>query len=165
MIDVNFNQPYVRALYVATVVTKAKIIVELGTSFMEGSSTEAFAKALRITDGELYTIDIHDYPKIKEVLKGYRVTFITGDSIDYGRIWSKGDIDILFCDSDHAYQRVYGELVTWSKWNPKLIFIHDTLIPDGKQGDPYKAGLDFCNKIGKKFINFTYPSGLGIIVM
>jgi len=160
-VELNFS-PYLNILYITAVALNAKTIVELGTEF--GRSAEAFAKAVEITGGRVYSIDIKDCLEARNKLKESRVTFIKGDSIECERSWDKGNIDVLFCDSDHSFERVYGELTAWSKWHPKLIFIHDTLFPDGSLGPPYEAALEFSKKMGKKFLNFTFTHGLGVIL-
>jgi len=157
---------HLNILYAATLAMRAKVVVELGTGF--GHSALAFSDALKLTGGTLYTID-KDYDEgmvayAKKYLKERdNIVMITSDSIEAANNWNK-PIDILFCDSDHSYNHVYGELVAWERFNPKIIFIHDTLSREGEKADPYFAAKDYAEKRGKKFVNLGIPLGLGIII-
>lgn len=161
-VNLHFPFDHINILYITAVALDAKTIVELGTG--TGDSGEAFGEAIEITGGRVYSVDIAECLEAKNRLKGHRITFIGADSIECGRTWDKGDIDVLLCDSDHSFKRVYGELTVWSKWHPKIIFIHDTLSPDCKITPPYNAALEFSKKAGKKFLNFSFPHGLGVIL-
>lgn len=161
-VELRFPFNHLNILYITAVALDAKTIVELGTG--TGGSGEAFAKAVEITGGRVYSVDIAECLETKNRLKEYKITFIGADSLECERTWDKGDIDILLCDSDHSFKRVYDELTVWSKWHPKIIFIHDTLYPDGRIAPPYNAALEFSKKVGKKFLNFNFPHGLGVIL-
>lgn len=156
---------YVAFAFISTTMAlKAKKVVELGTG--QGYSGGCFAIALRLTGGKLYSVDINAKNDVYEILKDYKdiIEYIVDDSIKAGEKWDKGDIDILFCDSDHSYGRVIGELETWGRFNPKIIFIHDTLNVAKEIVDPYRAGTDYAEKHGKTFFNFPVPYGLGVII-
>jgi len=158
----------IEAMYTQTVIDlKAKIIVELGTCL--GFSTDAFLKGLRITDGILYSVDLH--PESEETASTIarlkdepRFKFIANDSIEVGKTWNRGGIDILLCDSDHAKLHVLAELEIWSRFNPKIIFVHD-MWEHGKEGPPYYACLEFAAKYGKPFEirGIREGPGVGII--
>jgi len=159
--------PYLMVMFAASLAIKARVMVDLGTC--TGNSAEVFAEVAELTSGIVYTVDIHNseehenFRKAREKLAGKKVIFIKGDSIEVGKAWDKGDIDVLFCDTDHSYERVYGELEVWGRYNPKIIFIHDTLGFEGNTDAPYNASKDYAEKNGKKFLNLIFPHGLGII--
>lgn len=111
-------------------------------------------KALKQAGGQLYSIDLQLYEWVIETtkkLKDEPVVFIKGDSVEVGRAWDKGDIDILLCDSDHSKERVLNELEAWTKYNPKIIFIHDLFFPDGSIAPPFEAVKEFAIKTGRPF--------------
>ena len=152
-----------------TLVLKAKIVVELGTG--SGWVGERVLEALEVTNGLYYTIDLHPNQEpvksaVQKLLAKHptRCIFIPGDSIEVGRAWDKGNIDVLICDSDHSYDRVFGELNTWAKFNPKVCFIHDTFDVNNQLGPPYHAAKDYAEKNGKLFFNYSFPHGLGVIL-
>lgn len=157
-------------MLVASVFLNAKTVVELGTG--QGSSGDMFVKAMKITGGRVYSIDINPNSIGRERLKdAERITLIIGDSIEVGKRWDKGDIDVLYCDSDHSYARVIGELETWGRFHPKIIFIHDTNGPpparqyrkDQPHAPPFIAAKEYAEKMGRTFINLLTPEGLGVI--
>jgi len=143
----------------------AKKIVELGTG--PGLSGNIFCKTLKKTGGILYSVDLimqncqNTVERLKQSYDNF--VFIQGDSIEVAQTWDKGDIDILLCDSDHAYERVYGELKAWTKFNPKIIFIHDTFLDD-RLLDPYYAAKTWAEEHGRTFLNHNWQNGLGIII-
>lgn len=150
---------------------KAKVVVELGTG--SGVSTRAFLNALRYTEGTLYSVDL--YPEsdtVKATIDKFKdekqVVFITGDSIEIGKQWDKGPVDIVLCDSDHAKERVKGELDAWDRHKPKVFLIHDMvyLSPAPHLADPYYACLEWATTHERKFIYFEVPNtpSLGIIM-
>lgn len=146
---------------------KAKLVVELGTGM--GQSCGAFVTSLKETVGMLYSVDLHpEAADVSPTIQKYSgtdapVIFITGDSVAVGRSWSKGDIDILYCDSNHKYDHVLNELETWKNCNPKVIFIHDTL-DHGRINEPHKAGEEFARRSGRKFVNLNFTAGLGVMI-
>jgi len=152
-------------LYAAALALKARTVVELGTGF--GVATRVFSDACLLTGGTVYTIDKEDgqVPLAKSSLKNRKnVRFIKGDTVEAAGRWDKGGIDILYCDSDHSYQHVLGELRAWERHGPRVVFIHDTLTAGGEINEPYRAGLDYAGSRGKTFVNFRVPLGLGMVV-
>lgn len=152
-----------------SVITKAlnaKLVVELGTGM--GFSCSAFISALKETGGILYSVDINpEAADVKPTIQKYSgtdapVIFIQGDSVTVGRAWIKGDIDVLYCDSDHTYGHVLTELETWARYHPKIILVHDTLVRGGEINEPYKAIKEYAEREGKPFVNLTFTEGLGI---
>jgi len=157
---------HLNILYSVTLALKSKIVVELGTGF--GLATKTFSDACLLTGGKVYTIDIQDkfqVPSAKHSLHDRdNVEFILSDSIEAGKKWDKGNIDILFADSDHGYQHVLDELMTWEKHKPKIIFIHDTLTTDGQITPAFHAAKNYAVARNKRFVNFILPRGLGMII-
>lgn len=149
----------------------AKTIVELGTG--SGYSTQAFLNALRYTGGILYSVDLYPQAEnVKPTLIKFKdekqVVFITGDSIEVGNAWNRGPVDIVLCDSDHAKERVTGELDAWNRHTPKLFLIHDVvyLSPAPHLADPYYAALEWAKKHQRKFFYLDIPNtpSVGMIV-
>jgi|GEM_PF-3294733 len=154
-------------LITATSALKAKVVVELGTG--GGYTANAFLSALNLTDGVLYSVDLNpDHEPVKSAIErlknNKRFNLIPGDSVEAGQRWSRGNIDILLCDSDHSEQHVFDELVTWGRFNPKLIFIHDTLGVNDEKNPPYLACEKYANGSTRLFFNLNFRHGLGIIV-
>lgn len=162
------DKEYRIVLYDSVLAINAKIVVELGT--FQGSSTDALSRAVEKTGGKVYTIDneIGGVPiaEAKQRLEGRaNIEFIKGDSIAVGESWDKGDVDMVFCDSDHSYEQVMGELTVWEQYNPKIFLIHDTFYPDMTYAPPYYATMDYANKKQKKFFNIDNGQGLGVVIM
>lgn len=155
----------------------AKVVVELGTGW--GHSTAAFTSALKNTGGMLYSVDL-DFEELsyKNIMyasfqsrteitriahkNNPYVEFIKGDSVEVGKKWDKGDIDILLCDTDHTYKTVSAELETWDVYNPMIIFVHDTYHNGGRTA-PCKAAEDFAKRHKRLFVNHRFRNGLAII--
>lgn len=158
----------VRGVYFTTALAlKAKVVVELGTGI--GHSTESFLPALRLTDGRLYSVDVYPHGPggplmVKQTIQRLRgesrVTFISGDSVEVGKGWDKGDIDVLLCDTHNTGP----ELEVWGRFNPKVIFVHDTLTANKEIGDTYHVAKAYAQRHGRVFFNLCIPFGLGVIV-
>lgn len=160
----------------AALVLKAKTVVELGTG--NGCSAEAFLAVLKVTDGVLYSVDLHpDSEEVKrtlERLKGEpRFIFIQGDSVEVGRKWNRSfeslnfvsPIDILYVDSNHTSKHVLDELTVWGLLNPKVIFVHDILNEKNERWDPYFACEEYARRTSKMFFAMEhFPCGLGVFV-
>jgi len=161
--------PYKEIFIKVTKALNAKVVVELGTG--HGGSCGAFVTALKETGGRLYSVDINWEQEVtklciqKHMSRGDPVTFIHGDSVEVGKKWSKGDIDILYCDSDHGYEHVLNELETWGRFNPKIILLHDMFYGKDIIGGPYRAAKEYAEKHGKLFVVLKFEVGLGIIAM
>lgn len=150
-----------------TLALNAQVVVELGTG--SGVSANAFLKGLHETGGVLYSVDNYLYPEVKDTVKSLKeetgFNFIYGDSVEVGKAWDKGDLDILLCDSDHTESHVLNELETWLHHHPKIVFIHDLVQPDMSLAPPYYACDKYAKAHNKLFVALLkkYP-GLGIIV-
>lgn len=168
---------------IATLALNAQVVVELGTG--SGISAKAFLKGLKQTGGTLYSIDNLNYPQVPHAISllsdEKQVTFIQGDSVEKGKTWDKGNIDILLCDSDHSESHVMNELETWSRFHPKITFIHDMIgpvqpeeelkfpelvrPPNMKIAPPYLACKKYAKAHNKVFVALlNIFAGLGIIV-
>jgi len=156
------------AYQIAVLALNAKHVVELGTG--QGWSLRYFLDALKITDGRITSVDLRpEAPDVEPTLQRYknesRVTFIKGDSVEVGQNWNQGPVDIVLCDSDHSKDHVLKELKVWSRYGPKIIFIHDLYLPGGDLASPYHACEEFAHLHAKKFIILVnkHP-GLGAII-
>lgn len=153
---------------IAVIALNAKHVVELGTG--QGWSLRYFLDAIKITEGHITSIDLRPEafdvaPTLQRHKDEPRVTFIKGDSVEIGRNWKQGPIDIVLCDSDHSKEHVLNELTVWSQHNPKIIFIHDLYMPDGSLAPPYYACQEFAQAHGKKFVVlFNKHPGMGAII-
>ncbi len=160
--DADWEKAFISVLATTTLVVDAQVVVELGTG--KGRSTRAFLAALKLTGGILHTVDKAAHPEIIAYLENEeQVVFITGDSIEVGQRWEHGAIDILLCDSAHIYDHVMAELETWGKFNPQVIFVHDTWN-NGEPSDIHRAACDYAIKHKRKMLNLTYRRGLGMII-
>lgn len=153
-------------LYVLPVMLDAKVILELGTG--QGNSTMSFISAVQVTKGIVYSVDIDKeaQDKVKEIFKDEiaknYIVFVLADSIEYEKQWDGKQIDFLLCDTDHAYERVYGELTAWGKFMSKkgIMTVHDT---DHEVSPTYKAARKYAEQTNKRFINLPFSEGLSLI--
>jgi len=159
-------------LYKLILDTKAKLVVELGTG--GGESTKAIVKALEVTDGILYSVDIDANEFFAEVLEplrkslagNKRVVFVKDDA-GYARKWLRyirKPIDILFHDASHEYEDVYVDLLLWMKAHPKIILVHDVRNfnlppPEPRWGGPAHA-LKKIHALFKRIYSFCYHDNL-----
>lgn len=164
-----YPYPNVQALMSAALVLRAKTVVELGTG--TGVSADAFLAVLRVTNGLLYSVEL--YPENEDVKKTLdrlkdepRFIFISSDSVEAGRSWNRGPIDVLYVDSNHSYEHVLEELMVWGALNPKVIFVHDILNPDNERAPPYFACEEYAKRTGKVFVSMEhFPCGLGVFLL
>jgi len=143
----------------------AQVVVELGTG--AGKSTRAFSQALKKTGGFLYSIDNNKNRFVqitREMLdKEENILFKEEDSVKAANdVMILNDIDILLCDSDHSAEHVQKELETWSKFNPRVIFVHDT-FHEGKETPPCEVARNFARKNNYLFMNHHFKNGLGVL--
>jgi predicted O-methyltransferase YrrM len=156
------------AYQLAVLTLNAKHVVELGTG--QGWSLKYFLDALKITDGRITSIDLRpEAPDVSPTLERYKnepkVTFMKGDSVEIGRNWNQGPVDIVLCDSNHSKEHVLNELNVWSQYSPKIMFVHDLYLPTGELAEPYFACEEFARVTGKKFvILFNKHPGQGAIL-
>lgn len=152
-----------RVLYIGTILVRALSVMELGTD--KGVSTGVFLEALKETHGRLFSVDIAPCEEARQRFKSNpQVDFIQDDSVEFASKWKRGNIDVLFCDTDHTYERTYNELSAWTRWRPKLIFVHDT-FHNGVLQPPYYAMKKFVDESRPLYssTNLLVHCGLGIV--
>lgn len=163
------NSPLRLIFFFTALALKAKTVVELGTG--TGESAGAFLSALELTGGTLYSVDL--YPERKdqaETLRKFkdnsRFVFIHSDSVEAGKKWDKGEIDVLYCDVHESRGHSLNELRVWGRFKPKVVFVHDIFSDvHGTDEPPYYACEDYARETGKKFIPIlTVPQGLGVFI-
>lgn len=104
------------------------VVLELGSR--EGASTAALLSGVEARGGQVWSVDID--PSCAKAWEGHPLwSFVCCDSCDVEKMKSKGlpeQIDVLFIDSDHTYERVKKELETWApRVRPGgMILMHDT---------------------------------------
>lgn len=89
-----------------------------------GTSGLAFMENKRV--GSLYTVDIFGQTRAiggigneKQALQeaGFgndpRYHSICGDSTEVGKIWTGGDIDMVFVDGEHTYEHCQSDILAW----------------------------------------------------
>lgn len=132
-------------------------ILELGVRY--GNSTSALLAGVNYKGGHLYSVDMNDCSHA--VSPNERWSFIQADSLDYEKIHSQiqGEIDILFIDTNHTYERTRDELNLWGNITKEQIFLHDT----DSFGGVRKAMLEYCEKRNLMFWLIPGSNGLGII--
>ena len=157
-------------MFMLPIAMRARIIVETGLS--RGFSTQLFCEAAKLIGGRVFTYDIEDSPetrkKIKELGLSEVWTFRMSDSVQGGRQWIYGKIDLLFLDSDHSSQHVEAELGMWTRHMSPLgiILIHDTFNSDpSKRPDTALLGaLRFVSEHKEwKIMNLIEPIGMAVL--
>lgn len=115
--------------HLASLETAAKgVVLELGSR--EGASTAALLDGVEAHGGRVWSISID--PSCAKAWEGHPLwNFVCCDSCDVERMRAEGlpeQIDVLFIDSDHTYERVKKELETWvPRVRPGgVILMHDT---------------------------------------
>ena len=126
----NLYDQYWYLLAVLPLALRAKVIVETGLQL--GKSTAIFLRALlRLGGGRLYTFEKDPDPMVVERL---RTQFpkqdwqlVVGDSTK--QTWERGNIDLLYLDSDHSFDSVTGEIKAFGPHLSKkgIILTHDSM--------------------------------------
>lgn len=139
-------------------------VLELGVR--DGNSTAALLAGVAERGGHLWSVDIADYSKA--VKPHPQWTFIRADSLDVGRITGAGvpsELDLLFIDTDHTYERTLAELTTWGARVKRggAIVLHDTDnadFPDVRKAiEAYEKAVDGITQT--RFIDDFF--GLGVL--
>jgi len=99
----------------------------------------------------------------REKLKDKKnVEIVIADSIELGSSWH-GHVNVVFCDSNHGYEHVLGELETWNKVGVDVFVVDDMIDISGWHGDPWRAVIDYCAANDKKYVMSVCGPGIGII--
>jgi predicted O-methyltransferase YrrM len=168
-------------LFTLPIIMKAKTIVETGLG--QGNSTIIFLEACRfLGDCKLYTFEINinkedtlpARKRISELGLEPWWTLIEKDSVQAGREWSYGKIDVLFLDSHHSYEHVKAELEAFKPHlsEKAVILCHDIHpAPEHqthemyKTGGPLRAIKEFQNRNPEwNFLDFTAYNGMGVLI-
>ena len=131
MIPDNYN--YSDMLYALARAANARKILETGGG-PQGTSGQAFARALSECGGELWTVDIVEGrpPKhtIESVPAQVKWNVVVGDSLKVDLVQFGTGFDLLYIDGDHGGEHAWGDfehfaplvrpggLVVWDDYNP-----------------------------------------------
>lgn len=113
---------------------------------------------------DLFTGDIHTgvhgdtYQKVQESLKSFEnIRLIKSDYKDFIK-GNNEKYDFVHVDIVHTYEATF-ECGLWSAQHSDCTIFHDTeSFPEVK-----RAVLDIAKKTGKKFYNYPFCNGLGIV--
>ncbi len=105
---------YLDILFWLCVKSGARRVVEIGA----GHTTIPLLLACRRNGGTLFSTDIGYVDKlVKDVWKFPYVdnwTFKFGiDSVEMGRQWNSGEIDLIYLDTSHTYEQTSKEIEVW----------------------------------------------------
>lgn len=137
------------------------VVLELGSR--DGTSTGVLLEGVVEHGGEVWSVDID--PQYADAWRGHpRWHFGACDSCNVPALREAGlpeQLDVVFIDSDHTYDRTRNELDAWlPRVRPGgVVILHDTeSFPDVK-----KALLEVVRERGLKVELKTNCNGLGII--
>lgn len=156
-------------LYTTVLETKAKNVIELGVR--SGRSTAALLAGVDVTEGQVWSCDVHE-PSVDGSLAVHpRWTVCIGNDLEVADK-APETCDVLFIDTSHDYAQTKAELETYG---PKVrsggvILLHDTELehPDmDRSGKPFpvrEAILEWLAlKPNYEFENHPNCYGLGVI--
>lgn len=98
---------------------KAQEVLEFGTR--DGYSTRLFSKALKITGGQIVTVD---RDAVKEPFKEENIVVVRSDIADFR--WVE-PVDILYIDDWHNNYWLYHELEMFAKL-ARVVMVHDVVV-------------------------------------
>jgi predicted O-methyltransferase YrrM len=135
------------ALFTETVMTRPRLIVELGTR--GGESTRALIAAATACNARLLSVDIDPAPPL-EVPGREQWSFVQSDDVRFGRDadglerWCAEhglapEADVVFIDTSHQYEHTCDELAVWHK---RLAPAGVLLFHDTNMGTPIYGRLD-----------------------
>jgi cephalosporin hydroxylase len=127
------------SIYYFTLVTKPRLLVELGTR--GGESTRALLAAANDAGGVLLSIDIENCQRVDTPFRD-RWHFVQADDVLFARDgfkeWAKErgvnpTVDVLFIDTSHEFHHTLAEVRAWSTHlSPEATMIfHDTNMGPG----------------------------------
>jgi cephalosporin hydroxylase len=107
-------------------------LVDLGVRY--GVSSYIMLTDSKKNKNRVYGVDLHNLVS-SEVINHPNYTFIQSDSIECGKNWTCGEVDVLFVDTLHIKEQVLCELYYWYPHlkNGSLIIFHDTNWPIDKK--------------------------------
>lgn len=132
-------------------VEKPEICVETGT--YHGHGTQAIVSALELNKrGHLWTVENADY----EYLPKDRVTYVTGDSVEWASVSAPDFCDLALLDCGPPEVRVQVMANIWPKINESgIVLVHDCLFYQ----DEFLAALEEAS--GQR-ANVTFPALNGL---
>lgn len=137
--------------------------LEFGVEF--GYSTSVFSNYFnQVTGVDIFTGDPHAgykgdiYEKVKNDLKPFEnITLVRSDYRDF-IAGNEDQYDFIHVDIIHTYEATY-DCGLWSAKHSACTIFHDTeSFPEVK-----RAVIDIAKQTGKKFYNYPYFDGLGIV--
>ena len=135
----------------------AEVIVELGVA--EGGSA-AELRSVMAADGQLYLVDPYE-PGALGLSMARIVARRTVNSVQWGRVhwmqkrsdeaaqgWAR-EIDFLFIDADHSYERASSD---WRLWSPRVrcggyVALHDSVVFPGGWTDEHSGPVRLVHEI------------------
>lgn len=185
-VDLNYKE-YKYMMFMMPILLDAKCVVETGLG--SGHSTKIFLEALSMLNPPrvLHTFELYPnrhYPsdqvinEINNWLKlkqGIEWKLHIMDSAKGGSVFKEPCIDLLYLDSDHAYNHIINELNSFAPFltDKAVIFTHDSFptnphahysqIAGGNPSDTYFALKDWSKNKGWKLIALRYPEGMTIL--
>jgi predicted O-methyltransferase YrrM len=131
-------------LFSETVLTRPRLIVELGTR--GGESTRALIAAASVNNAKMLSVDIDSAPPL-DVPGSERWSFVQSDDVGFGREtdgferWCADhglapEADVIFIDTSHLYEHTKEEIAVWHKrLSPAgVMLFHDTNMSTGLAG-------------------------------
>lgn len=138
------------SLYWIARLVDAKTIVELGVR--SGNSTRAFMAAAKDLGCRVVSFDIAgDAYHVRQVTESIGIPWQDGiwecrtsDSVEAGKNWSEGHIDMAFIDTSHEYNHTLNEILAWA---PHIapggaMMFHDTGLNEPPDRDGVRPAMN-----------------------
>ena len=142
---------------------KNKLCIEFGVE--KGYSTAVFAQYFdQVIGVDTFQGDVHagyldSYSIAASNLSRFKNITLVKDNYQHYTTIDNNEYDLCHVDIIHTYEDTFacGE---WAVHHAKCVIFHDTL----SYGDVRKAVYDLAIKYNKKFYNYSYHHGLGILI-